>query len=72
MMLPGLEDRDFFPSLVRVEIEQLACCEPSGIGLSMTHWSTRSLTKIAMRCLRNYTAERQDIEMLNRFMECKM
>ena len=48
MTLPGLEDRDFFPSLVRVEIEQLACCEPAGIGLSMTHWSTRSLTKIAM------------------------
>jgi hypothetical protein len=48
MTLPGLEDREFSPSLVRVEIEQLACCEPAGIGLSMTHWSNRSLAKIAM------------------------
>jgi hypothetical protein len=32
----------------RVEIEQLACCEPAGIGLSMTHWSTRSLAQVAM------------------------
>jgi hypothetical protein len=28
--------------LERVEIEQLACCAPAGIGLQMTHWSTRS------------------------------
>ena len=46
MTLPGLEDRDFFPPLVRVQIEQLACCEPAGIGLEMTHWSTRSLAKV--------------------------
>jgi hypothetical protein len=35
-------------ALQRVGIEQLACCEPSGIGLQMTHWSTRSLAEIAM------------------------
>jgi hypothetical protein len=29
--------------LVRVQIEQLACCEPSGVGWQLTHWSTRSL-----------------------------
>ena len=36
-------------ALERVSIEQLACSEPSGIGLEMTHWSTRSLAKIAMK-----------------------
>ena len=35
-------------ALQRVGIEQLACCEPSGVGLQMTHWSTRSLAEIAM------------------------
>jgi len=33
--------------LVRVQIEQLACCDPAGIGLKVTHWSTRSLAQIA-------------------------
>jgi DDE superfamily endonuclease len=33
--------------LVRVQIEQLACCEPAGIGLQLTHWSTRSLAEVA-------------------------
>lgn len=42
-------DRAAFPPLVRVRIEQLACCEPAGIGLSMTHWSTRTLAKAAVR-----------------------
>jgi DDE superfamily endonuclease len=30
-----------------VEVEQLACCEPAGVGLQMTHWSTRSLAVVA-------------------------
>jgi hypothetical protein len=30
-----------------VGIEQLACCEPLGLGLHMTHWSTRSLAQVA-------------------------
>jgi hypothetical protein len=34
-------------ALERVAIEQLACCEPAGLGLKMTHWSTRSLARIA-------------------------
>jgi len=34
-------------ALQRVAIEQLACCEPSGIGLQMTHWSTRTCNLIA-------------------------
>lgn len=33
--------------LERVAIEQLACCDPAGLGLKMTHWSTRSLARIA-------------------------
>ena len=36
-------------ALQRVSIEQLACCTPSGVGLEMTHWSTRSLASIAMK-----------------------
>jgi hypothetical protein len=36
-----------FPPLERVELEQLACCEPAGIGLEITHWSTRSLARVA-------------------------
>lgn len=36
-------------ALERVAVEQLACSEPSGVGLEMTHWSTRSLAEIAMQ-----------------------
>ncbi len=36
-------------ALQRVSIEQLGCCEPSGVGLEMTHWSTRSLAEIAVK-----------------------
>jgi DDE superfamily endonuclease/Homeodomain-like domain len=36
-------------ALQRVSIEQLACCEPGGVGLEMTHWSTRSLAETAMK-----------------------
>lgn len=46
-MPQGQEGRGSFPPLVRVEIEQLACCEPAGVGLEMTHWSTRSLAQVA-------------------------
>ena len=35
-------------ALERVSVEQLACSEPSGVGLEMTHWSVRSLAKIAV------------------------
>jgi hypothetical protein len=41
-------DRWIFPPLARVQIEQLACCEPAGIGLQMTHWSSRSLAGSAV------------------------
>jgi transposase len=37
------------PALARVAIEQLACCDPAGLGLKMTHWSARSLAQIAAK-----------------------
>ncbi len=39
-------------ALQRVQIEQLACCDPLGLGLELTHWSTRSLTAIARERLK--------------------
>jgi transposase len=36
-----------FPPLHRVGVEMLACCDPLGVGLHMTHWSTRSLALVA-------------------------
>ena len=35
-------------ALERVALEQLACCDPAGLGLRMTHWSARSLAQIAI------------------------
>jgi hypothetical protein len=46
-MHPEAGDHAAFPPLVRVQIERLACCEPAGVGLHLTHWSTRSLAKAA-------------------------
>ena len=45
----GQVARGRFPPLKRVEIEQLACCAPAGIGLEMTHWSTRSLARVTVK-----------------------
>lgn len=36
-----------FPPLERVQVEQLACCDPAGIDLHLTHWSNRTLAKVA-------------------------
>jgi transposase len=47
-MLRGKGAREGFPPLQRVGIEMLACCEPAGLGLEMTHWSMRSLAKVAI------------------------
>ena len=41
-------DRRPFPPLQRVGVEMLACCDPIGLGLQITHWSTRSLAKVAV------------------------
>jgi hypothetical protein len=48
-MPPGPAGPERFPPLERVELEQLACCDPAGIGLAMTHWSTRSLAQAAVQ-----------------------
>ena len=48
MTLHALADRGRFPPLERVGVEQLACCAPAGIGLHLTHWSTRSLARLAV------------------------
>ncbi len=39
-------------AIERVQIEQLACCDPLGLGLELTHWSTRSLAAIAAEHLK--------------------
>ena len=46
-MLPETVGLGRFPPLQRVGLERLACCDPLGLGLHMTHWSTRSLAQIA-------------------------
>ncbi|ATB28123.1 endonuclease DDE [Melittangium boletus DSM 14713] len=46
-MLPAPVARGSFPPLQRVGVVRLACCEPAGVGLHMTHWSTRSLARAA-------------------------
>lgn len=40
--------RSAFPPPQRVEIEQLACCAPAGLGPEMTHRSTRALAQVAV------------------------
>lgn len=47
-MLFAAGGRGRFPPLQRVGIERLACCDPLGLGLHMTHWSTRSLAQVAV------------------------
>lgn len=46
-MPPAPAVRRSFPPLQRIEVVRLACCEPIGVGLHMTHWSTRSLARAA-------------------------
>jgi transposase len=46
--LLGRGDPGRFPPVQRVGVEMLACCDPLGLGLHMTHWSTRSLAQIAV------------------------
>src|SRR5215813_8234405 len=48
-MLRGQVGHGRFPPLERVEIEPLAGCAPAGIGLQMTHGSTRSLARVAVK-----------------------
>ncbi len=53
-------------ALHRVEIEQLACCAPAGLGLHMTHWSTRSLTQVARERLARPTLAHSTVSLILR------
>ena len=57
---PGLS------ALERVEIEQLACCAPAGLGLHMTHWSTRSLAQAAREHLHRATLAHSTVSLILR------
>jgi hypothetical protein len=45
MMPHDQVDRGGFPPLQRVRIENLACTKPTDHGLSLTHWSARTLQR---------------------------
>jgi transposase len=53
-------------ALERVEIEQLACCAPAGLGLHMTHWSTRSLAQAARKHLQRATLAHSTVSLILR------
>lgn len=53
-------------ALERVEIEQLACCAPVGLGLHMTHWSTRSLAQAAGEHLQRATLAHSTVSLILR------
>lgn len=57
---PGLS------ALERVAIEQLACCAPAGLGLHMTHWSTRSLAQAAREHLHRATLAHSTVSLILR------
>ncbi len=48
-MLHGRVAPDGFPPLERVRIENLACTKPAEHGLSLTHWSARTLRQEVTR-----------------------
>ena len=40
--------RPFFPPLQRVQIERMACTEPSAYGLHLVRWDGRSLQQVVL------------------------
>lgn len=44
----GADARWFFPPLARVQIERIACTDPSAYGLHLTHWDCRSLQQVVV------------------------
>jgi hypothetical protein len=40
--------RKFFPSLERVQIERVACTDPSAYGLQLTRWDCRTLQQVVI------------------------
>lgn len=56
-------------ALQRVEIEQLACGAPAGLGLEMTHWTTRSLAQVAREHLQRATLAHSTVSLILRAAE---
>ena len=44
----GTGVRSFFPPLERVQIERIACTDPTAYGLQLTHWDCRSLQQVVV------------------------
>lgn len=53
-------------ALDRVRLEQLACCDPLGLGLELTHWSARSLMTIARNYLQRPTLAHSTVSLILR------
>ncbi len=53
-------------ALERVQIEQLACCDPWGLGLELTHWSARSLTAMARERLKRPRLAHSTVSLIRR------
>lgn len=46
MMRHDQDDHEYFPPLVRAQIENLACSDPAELELKLTHWSMRTLEEV--------------------------
>ncbi|MCI0407549.1 MAG: IS630 family transposase [Acidobacteria bacterium] len=49
MMLTVAGAHPLFPPLQKARIENLACAEPSALGLEVTHWSSQTLAQVAVQ-----------------------
>ena len=47
-MQNGVAARPFFPPLERVQIERIACTDPSAYGLNLTRWDCRTLQQVVV------------------------
>ena len=47
-MLDGAGVRPFFPPLQRVQIERVACTDPTAYGLQLARWDCRSLQEVVV------------------------
>jgi hypothetical protein len=47
-MESGAAGRWVFPPLERVQIERIACTDPTAYGLHLTHWDCRSLQQVVV------------------------
>jgi len=47
-MRSGVDGQSFFPSLERVQIERVACTDPTAYGLHLTRWDCRTLQQVVI------------------------